>query len=771
MVLLNIFTDIWNAFAYGIFFYSLGLMLVYIAIAIASYFETQTYLQRNKFTDYSLLASSEYIPTVSILAPAYNEGKTIIDNIQSLLSVYYSKIELIVINDGSTDDGLQKMIKAFNLEKVDFYINYVIPTKKILGVYKSTNPAYSRLIVVDKENGGKGDALNAGINIATNHYFISIDVDCVLEHDAILKMVKPFLEQTDKRVIASGGVLRIANSCHIEKGRLLKVRMPREYLPRVQSLEYIRSFILGRMAWSRLNGLMLISGAFGMFDREIVIEAGGYNTNTVGEDMELVIRMRRYMEEQDRKYKVIYIPDPLCWTEAPNSLKVLGTQRNRWTRGLFQAMVLHKRMLFNPRYGLLGMLSYPYWFFFELLAPIVQFIGFVFFFIMALMGLIEWGFFFGFLLFIICFGYTYSVFAIYMEVSTYNQYRRRTDVFGLILTSLTEPFFFQPYIMLCGMRGYIDLLFMKDRHWGEMPRLGFNPARDDTTPVYSELVPGGAVHSPRKRTASARKESRVYTVFKTSSNFVIAAFKNYLRYALVFLLLLFAVRIFEIVYNIFLHGIPKPFDEIILISFIKDAAFFLEIALPGFFLYLLFYLVNRKLARIVFILIVSSIILFQVCLCQYFLVTTVPMGNELWSYPSLDFLAIITSEGWIRIILILLLFIAIIAILYHFVPYRIVIKTSMAQLILLLFTVSLIIHVADIADNWTTDLESTNNLSLNKSWFLYNETLEHYTQGKLEETIYSPSYTGYFTNDNNQAKPLRPANNTAQGTSNKNNKR
>ena len=327
-------------------------------------------------------------------------------------------------------------------------------------------------MVIDKENGGKADALNVGINVSTQDYVVCIDVDCILEQDSILKMMKPFLEESDEKIIASGGVVRIANSCAIQDGRLVKVRLPKNYWARLQSLEYIRAFILGRMAWARLNGLLLISGAFGAFDKQIAINAGGYNHNTVGEDMELVVRMRRYMEERNEPYRVTYIPDPLCWTEAPVSTKILGRQRNRWTRGTIETMKFHKKMFFNPKYGLLGMLSYPYWFFFEMLAPLIEFFGMIVFIILTIFGLINWDMFFALLVFIISFGYLYSAFAAYMEVTTYNMYRRRTDMMRLLFTALTEPFIFHPFVVWSAIKGYIDII-RKKKSWGEMTRQGF----------------------------------------------------------------------------------------------------------------------------------------------------------------------------------------------------------------------------------------------------------------------------------------------------------
>lgn len=470
---MTISTIIFILLTYLIFSYAVVLVLSYIGIGVFSIGETRDYMHENDFTDYRLLASSPHAPSVSILAPAYNEGATVIENVRSLLSLYYSNIEILIINDGSKDDSLQKLIDAYDLEQVDFYVNYRIPTKQVRGIYKSKNPVYKKLVVVDKENGGKADALNVGINVSANDYVVCIDVDCILEQDAILKMMKPFLEERDEKIIASGGVVRIANSCQIEDGRLVKVRLPKNYWARMQSLEYIRAFILGRMAWARLNGLLLISGAFGAFDKDIVIKAGGYDHGTVGEDMELVVRMRRYMEERKQPYRVTYIPDPLCWTEAPVTAKILGRQRNRWTRGTIETMKFHRKMFFNPRYGLLGMLSYPYWFFFEMVAPLIEFFGMIVFILLAVFGMINWHMFFALLVFIISFGYLYSAFAAYMEVTSYNMYRRRTDMMKLLITALTEPFVFHPFVVWSAIKGYIDII-RKKKSWGEMTRQGFS---------------------------------------------------------------------------------------------------------------------------------------------------------------------------------------------------------------------------------------------------------------------------------------------------------
>lgn len=470
---MNITDFIFEFFSYAILIYSVALLLFYVLIVVFSILEIKHYIRKSSFTNYNLLASSEYAPTVSLLAPAYNEGANIIENVRSLLAVHYNNIELIVINDGSKDDSLQKLIDAYNLVKIPFLVNEKIKTKPISGIYKSTNSLYHKLTVIDKINGGKADALNTGINIASNKYLVCIDVDCILEQDAMLKLIKPFLEETNNRVIATGGVIRIANSCEITNGKLVKVHLPKQFLPRMQSLEYIRAFLLGRMAWSRMNGLLIISGAFGAFDREIAIKAGGYNPATVGEDMELIVRMRRYMHENKLTYKVSFIPDPLCWTEAPGSYKILGRQRNRWTRGTIETLQIHKKMFFNYRFGILGILSYPYWFFFELLAPLIEFSGFIGLSIFAIAGFISWPFFLLLLAFILTFGFLYSVFAILIEVLTFNQYKRRSDIFKLILISFAEPIFFHPFVVWTAVRGNIDFL-RKKKSWGEMKRQGFN---------------------------------------------------------------------------------------------------------------------------------------------------------------------------------------------------------------------------------------------------------------------------------------------------------
>ncbi len=444
----------------------------YVTLALFSALSMLKYIRTNSFVDYKVLLSSPLAPSISIIAPAFNEGKTIIDNIRSLLSLHYNDFEVIIVNDGSSDNSMEKIIKAYDLELVEFVYEEKIKTQIIRGIYKSRNKAFNKLIVIDKVNGGKADALNAGINFSQMDYISVVDVDSVLVEDALLIMAKPFMEETDRRIIASGGVIRIANSCKIEDGKITEVKLPRKFLPRVQVLEYTRSFLMGRMAWSKLNGLLLVSGAFGMFNRDIMLKVGGYNTNLVGEDMELIVRMRRYMAEQKQKYKVIYIPDPLCWTEVPATLKVLGRQRDRWTRGTMESLFIHFKLFFNPKFGSLGLMGHPYWFFFEWLAPLLEFVGIIYFIVIAVLGIPNWPFFFLLLGVVYFFAVTLTHWAILFEELSFHRYQKKREVVTMLFTSMLEPIFYHPFILIFSIRGNFKY-FIGEKSWGNMDRVGF----------------------------------------------------------------------------------------------------------------------------------------------------------------------------------------------------------------------------------------------------------------------------------------------------------
>ncbi|MGL4631428.1 MAG: glycosyltransferase family 2 protein [Leadbetterella sp.] len=454
----------------GLYHYAVLIMFSYVILGVISVFSLKAYKRRSKHTKYQDLLPSALSPTVSLIAPAYNEELNIVENIKSMVSLHYSNYEVVIINDGSKDNTLSYALEAFKMEPVSYEKDNSLESKPIRNVYRSTLPTYGNIILIDKENGGKADALNAGISLASGKYVACIDVDCILEQDALLKLVKPFLD-SEKRVIATGGVIRIINSCEIENGVITNVTVPKSWIARMQVLEYLRAFLMGRIAWGRVNGLMLISGAFGMFDKEILVKSGGYYVKTVGEDMELVVRMSRYMIENNIPYKVDFIPDPLCWTEAPETTKILGRQRNRWTRGTVETLREHRKVFFNPKYGTLGMISYPYWFFFEYLAPIIECLGIVWIIIAIILGIVNWPFFYIMSVFVYTFVQMVSMFAIFCEEISYHRYKSHKDILLLLGSALLEPFIYHPFLVYSAIRGHID--YYKGVHtWGEMTRKG-----------------------------------------------------------------------------------------------------------------------------------------------------------------------------------------------------------------------------------------------------------------------------------------------------------
>ncbi len=748
-ILLDILTVI-------IFAYSLLLLVSYVFLGLFSIGETTKYMQKNRFTDYRLLASSIHAPTVSIIAPAYNEGKTIVENVRSLLSIFYTNLEVIIVNDGSKDDSLEKLIKAFDLVRVDLFIDKKIVTKEVRGVYKSRNNIHNKLIVVDKFNGGKADSLNVGINISSKKYLVCIDVDCILEQDALLKMVKPFMEQNKKKVIATGGVIRVANSCIVEEGRLLKVTLPEDYLPRIQILEYIRAFILGRMAWSRLNGLLLISGAFGAFDKEIAIACGGYNHNTVGEDMELVVRMRRYMEERNEDYIIRYIPDPLCWTEVPSNHTILGRQRNRWLRGTFETLKMHKVMFFNPRYRLLGMISYPYWFLFEMCAPIFEFFGFFTFIIMALTGHLDWGVFFGLSLFIVFFVYLYSAFAILMEVASFNQYKRRIDIMRLMFTAATEPFFFHPFLVWSGIKGYWNLI-TNNKSWGEMTRQGFTKKIQTVSASSSSNNLPTRIHQLTSlKTTDKPKwivEKYLIPLLGSTTKALSGAYSKFLSLALIFGGFCLLGRFFELGMDYYQHGLATNFGLVFINALAKDLVYGI-ITLGWLFpIYFLLVLIHPGLGKLFFIMSAICLILVQLSLSQYFVSTLVPLGADLWGYSIADIKQTIGAAGGIPITLLLagsLITLGASAALIA-IPQKVKPRPIFGYLVIVLMAVNFLSSLPEQIEDWMPSKEASNNLSINKSHYFFKSTWLHFFPPEEEYDIYASNYLGGVIDWTNQA--------------------
>ena len=294
-------------------------------------------------------------PGVSVIAPAYNEQTTIVESMRSLLLLNYPQFEVICVNDGSKDETLKRASAAFDLVEAPMAVGSVIPTARVRAIYRSLT--HAEFVLVDKENGGRADALNAGINAARYPLVCLIDADSLLEPNALTQAVLPFLESPD--TIGVGGIIRVVNGCKVEAGRVTEVRVPGNWIARFQVVEYLRAFLAGRVAHSAMGALLIISGAFGVYRRQDVLDAGGLEHKTIGEDMELCVRMHRIMRDRKQQYRLVFLPDPVCWTEVPESRTILGNQRNRWQRGLFQVLGYHRHMIGNPRYGIVGMLALP----------------------------------------------------------------------------------------------------------------------------------------------------------------------------------------------------------------------------------------------------------------------------------------------------------------------------------------------------------------------------------------------------------------------------
>lgn len=460
-------SDFVIAFNYFVVIYFLAINGIYLTLYAISFVEVLDYAKREVFSGLTELFTSKYAPPVSILVPAYNEELTISDSIRSLLALRYPQHEVVVTNDGSKDRTLAVLIEEFGLYESDQPIRRQIETAEIRGVYVSPD---ERLIVVDKENGGRSDALNAGICTAHYPFVLLTDADVVMEEDALLRIARPLVESSG--VAGVGGIIRVANGCKIEKGRIVEPRTPKEAVPTFQIIEYMRAFVASRVAWSKLNCLLIISGAFGMFRQRDLIDSGGLDTNTVAEDMDLTTRLHQTLRENDREYRIDFVPDPVAWTEVPDTLRVLHRQRDRWHRGTIEMMFKYRRMLFNPRYGTVGLLAMPYYFLFEFLGPIIELTGYFALVAGLFLGIINWPFALLFLFASIGLGMFLSVTAVFLEEMRLRRYPRWRDLLKLTLFGVLENFGYRQINTYWRVMAIVSFI-RKKNDWGDMERKGF----------------------------------------------------------------------------------------------------------------------------------------------------------------------------------------------------------------------------------------------------------------------------------------------------------
>ena len=472
----------WVAMGFAI--YSVLINVSYLALTGLALADLTGYRRRLEYAGYDEWFLQPNSRGVSVLMPAYNEAANIVQSVHAMTSLRYPDLEVVVIDDGSADSTSEVLIAEFDMVEVPLVPGGYIPTKgSVLSTWVSRRGAHN-LALVRKANGGKADALNAGINHARKELVCMVDADSLLDPQALLNVARPFADDPG-RVVAAGGVVRVANGSRVDRGRVTNLRMPRRWLARVQVVEYLRAFLIGRAGWSRLGGLLIISGAFGIFRKDLLLEAGGMATDCIGEDAELVVRLHRTLAESRTSAEVVFVPEPVAWTEVPSTRRVLRVQRRRWHRGLAEIFVRHRRMLFRPRYGVIGMVTMPWFLFFELLSPVVEVIGLVYFLLLLVfLGVEQWvdtGLDLvnpPVLLIMLTASVLFSVFvtlvALLAEEVSFRRYRGLPDLFRAIYAAVEENFGYRQLNAWWRFGGIVEVLRRSAHHWGDMQRAGFD---------------------------------------------------------------------------------------------------------------------------------------------------------------------------------------------------------------------------------------------------------------------------------------------------------
>jgi cellulose synthase/poly-beta-1,6-N-acetylglucosamine synthase-like glycosyltransferase len=449
--------------------YFVALTVIYVASTIVAAASLGVYRRRLTPRELEQVMRSPATPGISLICAAYNEAPSILDSVRSFLTVTYPSFEVIIVNDGSTDETLTRLVEGFDMVAVREPAPGGLPTRPVRGVYRSAaNPG---LLVVDKVNGRRGDALNAALNFARYPLVAMLDADSLVEPEALLKGVLPFVD--DPRTVAAGGTIRIANGARIEGGRLLAVGLPRNRWSRFAVVEYARAFLAGRMAHARLNGLLIISGAFGIFDRRILLEAGGFERDTVGEDMDVVMRIHRHLRAVGRSYRIAFVPDAVCWTETPETLAGLATQRRRWQRGLLEVLAASSGAVGRPRHGVVGLVMLPYYVVFEAMAPVVEIGGYVVTIVAAACGWLDWHAAAVLLGAVVVSGTIHSAGALLLDELCFGSYTRWRDLWALVGAAIVENFGYRQLTAWWRLRGIADYLRGR-RGWGSIERKGLS---------------------------------------------------------------------------------------------------------------------------------------------------------------------------------------------------------------------------------------------------------------------------------------------------------
>ncbi len=475
MISASILTTGLRAFNVGVLFYFILLTVSYLIVTTASAVEVHAYFRRRSATGLRRMLHSRAALPVTICVPAYNEAATIVHSVRALLTLDYPQYEVVVANDGSTDATLPELVDGFGLRRVDQPLRSDISTARIRGVYRSRT--HTNLVVIDKDNRGRADALNACINVASSPLICCVDADSIIERDGLLAAVAPFLDRPET-TLAVGGIIRVANGCRIERGHVADVGLPHHPLAMLQTVEYLRAFVAARTGWSAVNGLLIISGAFGVFRRAEVAAAGGLATDSIGEDFELCLRLHRRARESGGPSQLEFVPDPVCWTEVPERIGDLGGQRDRWHRGLIDTLWRHRAMIANPRYGSVGMLALPFFVVFEFLGPFIETLGYVAIILSVALGVVNLDFALTFLAVAVLAGVLLSTSAVLLEDLAFRRYGRLGDLLRLVAYAVLENFGYRQILTAYRLRGVISYL-RGDKTWGTIRRIGFSPLTVD----------------------------------------------------------------------------------------------------------------------------------------------------------------------------------------------------------------------------------------------------------------------------------------------------
>jgi cellulose synthase/poly-beta-1,6-N-acetylglucosamine synthase-like glycosyltransferase len=454
-----------NAIEFVFMLYFIGLNAVYLGLNVISLFTVPRYMELRALRDLPQVYSG-LEPPISIIAPAYNEQAIIVTSMRSLLQLNYPEFELVVVNDGSKDDTLEVLKREFKLVLFPEAYRDRLPSKPVRAIYRSK--IYPNLRVIDKENGGKADSTNTGVNAARYPLFCVIDSDSILERDSLHNAVQPFLE--DPRTVACGGTIRIANGCRVSGGFLEQPGLPRNPLALFQVMEYLRAFLFGRLGWAPMNALLIISGAFGIFYKEKVVSVGGFRSDTIGEDMELVMRLHRVLTKKGVPYRIAFVPDPVCWTEAPEDLRTLRSQRIRWQHGLGDSIRINRGLLFQRGSGFVGWLALPFFVIFEWLGPLVEVAGYIFVPFAYFLGFLSLSSMLIFFLLSVSLGVLCSASSLLLEELSFHIYPKTRDILWLFLAVIAENLGYRQLNSYWRIKGLIQWTLGRKAKWGEMTR-------------------------------------------------------------------------------------------------------------------------------------------------------------------------------------------------------------------------------------------------------------------------------------------------------------